>query len=170
MPDDVRSKNSTQRLTQAAPAVLVIDDDPDMVESLAMMLQDHGFRVLTANDGVHGLEVFRKQRPAAVLTDILMPEQDGLGAIVEMRRERPDVKIIAISGAGRMGRTDPLAMARKLGADATFEKGRSANELVVRWCIISCNGASLAATGRLAGEGLLREQVYHPLEDAHGSQ
>ena len=131
MPDDHRRKNSTLRLVPAADTVLVIDDDPAMVESLAMMLEDHGFRVLTANNGVRGLEVFREQRPAAVLTDILMPEQDGIGAIMEMRRERPEVKIIAISGAGRMGRTDPLAMARKLGADATFEKGRSANELLL---------------------------------------
>jgi len=131
MPDDVRRKNSMLRLVPAADTVLVIDDDPDIVESLAMMLEDHGFRVLTANDGVRGLEVFREQKPAAVLTDILMPEQDGIGAIVEMRRERPEIKIIAISGAGRMGRTDPLAMARKLGADATFEKGRSANELLL---------------------------------------
>ena len=131
MPDDVRRKNSMLRLVPAADTVLVIDDDPDIVESLAMMLEDHGFRVLTANDGVRGLEVFREQKPAAVLTDILMPEQDGIGAIIEMRRERPEIKIIAISGAGRMGKTDPLAMARKLGADATFEKGRSANELLL---------------------------------------
>ena len=131
MPDDVRRKNSMLRLVPAADTVLVIDDDPDIVESLAMMLEDHGFRVLTANDGVRGLEVFREQKPAAVLTDILMPEQDGIGAIIEMRRERPEIKIIAISGAGRMGRTDPLAMARKLGADATLEKGRSANELLL---------------------------------------
>ena len=102
-----------------------------MVESLAMMLEDHGFRVLTANDGVRGLEVFRQQRPAAVLTDILMPEQDGIGAIIEMRRERPEVKIIAISGPGRVGKIDFLTMAKKLGADATFEKGRSASELLV---------------------------------------
>lgn len=131
MPDDVRRKKSMLRLVPAADTVLVIDDDPDIVESLAMMLEDHGFRVLTANDGVRGLEVFREQKPAAVLTDILMPEQDGIGAIIEMRRERPEIKIIAISGAGRMGKTDPLAMARKLGADATFEKGRSANELLL---------------------------------------
>jgi DNA-binding response OmpR family regulator len=131
MPDDVRRKNSMLRLVPAADTVLVIDDDPHIVESLAMMLEDHGFRVLTANDGARGLEVFREQKPAAVLTDILMPEQDGIGAIIEMRRERPEIKIIAISGAGRMGKTDPLAMARKLGADATFEKGRSANELLL---------------------------------------
>jgi CheY-like chemotaxis protein len=84
MPDEARRPESARPAT-----VLVIDDDPAMVESLAMMLEDHGFRVLTANNGVRGLEVFREQRPAAVLTDILMPEQDGIGAIIEMRRERP---------------------------------------------------------------------------------
>ena len=131
MPDDVRGRTSTKRPAAAAPAVLVIDDDPAMVESLAMMLEDHGFRVLTANDGVRGLQVFYERKPAAVLTDILMPEQDGIGAIMEMRRERPEVKIIAVSGAGRLGNTDFLTIAKKLGADATFEKGRSANELVV---------------------------------------
>ena len=131
MPDDVKAKNSTLRLVPAAETVLVIDDDdPDMVESLAMMLQDHGFRVLTANDGVGGLRMFREQRPAAVLTDIVMPEQDGIGAIMEMRRERPGVKIIAMSGNGRIGETDFLTIAGKLGADATFEKGRNASELV----------------------------------------
>ena len=122
---------STLRLVPAAPAVLVIDDDPDMLESLAMMLEDHGFRVLTANDGVRGLRVFREQRPAAVLTDIMMPEQDGIETILQIRRERTEVKIIAISGAGRVGNTDFLTIARKLGADASFEKGRSANELLV---------------------------------------
>jgi CheY-like chemotaxis protein len=101
---------STLRLVPAAAGVLVIDDDPDMLESLAMMLEDHGFRVLTANDGVRGLRVFREQRPAAVLTDIMMPEQDGIGAIMEMRREGSGVKIIAISGAGRFGKTDFLTI------------------------------------------------------------
>jgi DNA-binding response OmpR family regulator len=76
-------------------------------------------------------QLFREQRPAALLTDIMMPEQDRIGAIMEMRRERSEVKIIAISGAGRVGKTDFLTIARKRGADATFEKGRSANELVV---------------------------------------
>jgi DNA-binding response OmpR family regulator len=130
MPHDVRGKSSAERLAPTAPTVLVIDDDPTMVESLAMMLEDHGFRVLTANNGVRGLQVFREQRPAAVLTDILMPEQDGIGAIVEMRRERPEIKIIAISGGGRIGNSDFLTIAGKLGADATFEKGHSARELL----------------------------------------
>ena len=131
MLDDVERKNGpVPPAAPHAPAVLVIDDDPAMVESLAMMLEDHGFRVLTANNGVRGLEVFREQSPAVVLTDILMPEQDGIGAIMTMRRERPAAKIIAISGGGRVGKSDFLTIAAKLGADATFEKGRNAGELV----------------------------------------
>jgi DNA-binding response OmpR family regulator len=131
MPDEANHL----KLMHSAPlpaTVLVIDDDPDMVESLAMMLGDHGFPVLTANDGVRGIEMFREYNPALVLTDILMPEQDGIEVIMTMRRERPADKIIAISGSGRIGTTDFLTMARKLGADATFEKGRNASELVQR--------------------------------------
>jgi DNA-binding response OmpR family regulator len=131
MPDDVRIEPSASRPAAAAATVLVIDDDPDMVESLAIMLGDHGFRVLTARDGARGFQVFREQRPAAVLTDILMPEQDGIRTIMDMRRAQPEVKIIAVSGAGRIGKTDFLTIARKLGADAAFEKGRNAHELVL---------------------------------------
>src|SRR5579862_4829058 len=131
MPDEVGHLDSAAQLVLLRPStVLVIDDDPAMVESLELMLEDHGFRVLTANDGVRGLRVFLEQRPAAVLTDIVMPEQDGIGTIMEMRRERPGAKIIAMSGNGRVGKLDFLTMARKLGADATFEKGRNASELV----------------------------------------
>jgi DNA-binding response OmpR family regulator len=129
MPDEAKQL----KLVHSAPmpaTVLVIDDDPDMVESLAMMLGDHGFPVLTANDGVRGLEMFREYKPAVVLSDILMPEQDGIEVIMTMRRERPGVKIIAISGSGRIGTTDFLTMARKLGADAAFEKGHKAGELL----------------------------------------
>jgi DNA-binding response OmpR family regulator len=129
MPDEAKQL----KLVHSAPmpaTVLVIDDDPDMVESLAMMLSDHGFPVLTANDGVRGIEMFREYKPAVVLTDILMPEHDGIEVIMTMRRERPAVKIIAISGSGRIGKSDFLTIARKLGADATFEKGHKAGELL----------------------------------------
>jgi DNA-binding response OmpR family regulator len=105
-----------------APAVLIIDDDGAMVESLTMLLEDHGFRVLTAPNGIRGLHVFRERRPAAVLTDILMPEKDGIETIVELRRSFPGTKIIAISG--RFRSWNYLTLAKKLGADAAFEKGR----------------------------------------------
>ena len=149
MPDDIRAESFTHRAA-AEPAVLVIDDDPAMVESLALMLEDHGFRVLTACDGARGLRVFHEHNPAAVLTDIVMPEQDGIGAIMEMRRERPGVKIIAISGNGRIGNSDFLTIAGKLGADATFEKGRNARDL------LGLLQAMLPRSTARAGEGQRR--------------
>jgi len=103
--------------------VLLIDDDPAVLESLGLLLEAWGFRVLTARNGAHGLEVFRAQSPAVVVTDIMMPEQDGIGTMLQMRRERPDVKIVAISGGGKVDSSDYLAVAEQLGADAALQKG-----------------------------------------------
>ena len=121
---------STLRLVPAAPAVLVIDDDPAVLDSLATLFEIHGISIATAQDGVAGLEVFRRTSPAVVLTDIIMPEQDGIGAILQMRRERPGVKIIAMSGGGRIGKSDFLTVAKSLGADSVVPKPFDIDELV----------------------------------------
>jgi CheY-like chemotaxis protein len=115
---------------QATPTVLVVDDDPAMVESLAMLLEDYGFCVLTAANGVRALEVFRERSPSVVVTDIMMPELDGIGVILQMRRECPDVKIIALSGGGRVVKSDYLTAAEELGADAALEKGQG-NQILI---------------------------------------
>ncbi len=78
--------------------------------------------MVTATDGDRGLAAFREHTPAVVITDILMPEQDGIGAIREMRRLRPDAKIVAISGGGKIDKSDYLTVAEKLGADIGIEK------------------------------------------------
>ena len=118
MPDDLRAGVSTPE----RPDVLLIDDDPGVRDSLTMLLQAHGLRVVAAADGRRGLEAFRAHAPKLVLTDILMPEQDGIGAILQMRRERPDAKIVAMSGGGRVDKADYLTAAEKLGATAAVEK------------------------------------------------
>lgn len=110
------------------PTVLLIDDDPMMLESLAMALEDYGFRVLTASSGVGALQIFRERRPDAVLTDIVMPGQDGFEIMRQVRREQPDAKVILISG--QLDKWDYLDLAEKLGADATFAKGRDVRSLV----------------------------------------
>jgi len=117
-------------VTGETPTVLVVDDDPAMVESLAMLLEGYGFCVLTAPDGVRALEVFREQSPSVVVTDIMMPELDGIGVILRMRRERPDVKIIALSGGGRVIKSDYLTAAEELGADAALAKGQGNHVLI----------------------------------------
>ena len=102
--------------------VLLIDDDQAVRESLALLLETHGYRVVTAADGIQGLIAFREHAPAVVVTDILMPEQDGLGTIRELKRLDPAVKIVAISGGGRFDKSDYLTIAQKLGAHAAVEK------------------------------------------------
>jgi DNA-binding response OmpR family regulator len=109
-------------IPEYAGPVLLIDDDPDFLDSLTLLLETHGFRVLTARNGAQGLQMFRAHSPAVVITDIMMPEQDGIEVMLQMRRERRDVKIIAISGGGKVDKSDYLVIAEKLGADATFQK------------------------------------------------
>ena len=116
-----RSASVTGTPEYAGP-VLLVDDDPGFLDSLTLLLETHGFRVLTARNGAHGLQMFRVHSPAVVVTDIMMPEEDGIGAMLQMRRERRDVKIIAISGGGKVDKSDYLVIAEKLGADATFQK------------------------------------------------
>jgi len=116
-----RAAADTRTPDYAGP-VLLIDDDPGFLDSLVLLLETHGFRVVTARNGAHGLQMFRAHSPAVVVTDIMMPEQDGIGAMLQMRRERRDVKIIAISGGGTLDKTNYLAIAEKLGADAAFQK------------------------------------------------
>jgi DNA-binding response OmpR family regulator len=130
MPDDIKGRESAKRPAPAAPAVLVIDDDPAVLDSLATLFEIHGISIATAQDGVAGLEVFRRTSPAVVLTDIIMPEQDGIGLIMEMRRERPGVKIIAMSGSGRIGKSDFLTVAKSLGADSVVPKPFDIDQLV----------------------------------------
>jgi DNA-binding response OmpR family regulator len=132
MPNDVKRKNSGPPASMAgsAAAVLAIDDDPALLHSLVSVLESYGIAIATARDGLEGLDTFRRIAPAVVLTDILMPEQDGIGTIMAMRRERPGVKIIAMSGGGRVGKSDFLAIAKKLGADSVVHKPFDVDELV----------------------------------------
>lgn len=82
--------------------ILVIEDDDQFREMLAQMLDQAGHQIEVAANGVTGMERFRDNAPDLVITDILMPEKDGIDTILEMKREREDVKIIAISGGRRV--------------------------------------------------------------------
>jgi DNA-binding response OmpR family regulator len=102
--------------------ILVIDDDDRMRRMIGRILRLGGHQVVASPDGVSGMRVFREERPEIVVTDIIMPEQEGLGTIMMMRRERPDVKVIAMSGGGRIGNLDVLDAARTLGASDVIGK------------------------------------------------
>ena len=102
--------------------ILIIDDDRQVREMLKKMLERNGYDVLAAKDGNEGLNVYRNSKVDLVITDILMPEKEGIQTIMELRRNFPDVKIIAMSGGGTVGPETYLAMARELGADRTLSK------------------------------------------------
>jgi CheY-like chemotaxis protein len=102
--------------------ILVVDDDEIVRNSIVLLLDDHAFHVITACDGVEGMRAFRQSQPDVLLTDIIMPDKDGIGLITEVRREFRDAKIIAMSGGGRIGNGDVLTIAAALGADACLQK------------------------------------------------
>jgi CheY-like chemotaxis protein len=102
--------------------ILVIDDDPRTRAAVRLMLEDAGAEVREAADGAAALPAYR-QRPAdVVLCDLFMPHADGLEAIVTLRRDYPDVKVIAMSGGGFNGIVDLLPVACHLGASGILHK------------------------------------------------
>jgi CheY-like chemotaxis protein len=82
--------------------ILVIDDDVIVRKTIIRLLEDGGYKVLSAEDGLRGMAMFRSEQPDLVITDIITPEQEGIQTITEMRKAKPDAKIIAISGSARI--------------------------------------------------------------------
>lgn len=103
-------------------SVLLIEDDPVMLRSLGQTFVQAGARVTLAADGEQGLIQFHKQRPDVVVTDIIMPNREGVETIMAMKAAAPAVQIVAISGGGRVGAAEFLSLARQLGADAVLAK------------------------------------------------
>ena len=110
--------------------ILIIDDDEAMRYLLRQILTSAGYDVCEAADGAAGARLFRQERPELVITDIFMPEQDGIETILALKREFPTVKIIAISGGGQNGDLNYLAMTRTLGADRVLRKPFTHQELL----------------------------------------
>ncbi|MCG8356760.1 MAG: response regulator [Kiloniellales bacterium] len=102
--------------------VLVIDDHELVRDSLSGTLESLGCEVASAEDGADGVALFQSFGADVVITDILMPEQEGLVTITELRKMSPDVRIIAMSGGGSMRQDDLLTWARSLGADEVLAK------------------------------------------------
>ena len=102
--------------------ILVIDDEPMMRQMMARILDRAGYLAICAANGAQGLAAFRRERPALVITDIIMPEREGIETIRQLLCDGPGTPIIAISGGTRSGTADFLAMARELGATAILRK------------------------------------------------
>ncbi len=106
--------------------ILVIDDDLLFSKVLAQLLERCGYKVTVAHNGKEGIDRYREETPDLVITDLIMPEKDGLETIAELRSEFPDLKFIALSG----GDLHNLPLARKLGARHTFHKPFATEELL----------------------------------------
>ena len=110
--------------------ILVIDDDGLVRETIVSLLRDVGYEVLAADDGATGMALFRSEQPDLVITDLIMPEQEGLQTITEMLKDKPNAKIIAISGAARVGKMDFLKIAEVLGAIDAIRKPFDPDQLL----------------------------------------
>jgi CheY-like chemotaxis protein len=103
-------------------SILVVDDEPGIRELLCLMLEAAGHTVVSAEDGVQAPKVLAAQPIQVVITDLLMPERDGLEFITEVRKKFPAVKIIAMSGGGHIARDSYLRIAKNFGAHVLLEK------------------------------------------------
>ncbi|NQU61641.1 MAG: response regulator [Rhodospirillales bacterium] len=110
--------------------VLIIDDDKVVRELARRMLEPQNHTIFEACDGVEGIQVFQDEAPDVVITDILMPNADGLEVIREIMRLDPDAKIIAISGVGRAPEQAYLKHAQTFGATATLPKPFAPDQLL----------------------------------------
>ena len=97
---------------------------------LRNILEQAGYEVLDAPDGKRGIEVYRAEPTDLIITDIVMPEQEGLDLIMELKRDFPQVKIIAMSGGGKDRGFDYLKSAKVFGALRTIAKPFSPNEVL----------------------------------------
>jgi DNA-binding response OmpR family regulator len=102
--------------------ILIIDDEPSILLMIKKMLEKAGHEVDMALNGKEGMQIFEKNQADLLITDIIMPEKEGLETIVEMRKKFPDLKIIAISGGGRISADGYLPGAKLLGANMVFQK------------------------------------------------
>ena len=108
--------------------ILVIDDDSDMRAMLEQTLRSAGYEVVLAANGTQGIRYYHANPTSLVITDLFMPKKAGLETIIELRRDFPDVSIIAISGKPTGGTL--LSIAQRLGAVKTIEKPFQHHELL----------------------------------------
>ncbi len=110
--------------------ILLIDDDDQIRIMLRRMLEAEGYEVVDASNGKEGIRLYREDPADLIITDIIMPEKEGIEVIMELKKDFPDVKIIAISGGGQIDAEEYLQMAKMLGAKFTFTKPFERKELL----------------------------------------
>lgn len=124
-----RHHDSVAPPTPPMAHILVIDDENDIRTMIAMVLQHEGHEVTEAENGKVGMARFRAKPADLVITDLVMPEQEGVETIIQLRREFPQLPIIAMSGG--MSRSETyLDICRRLGVSGTLAKPFGMAELL----------------------------------------
>jgi CheY-like chemotaxis protein len=121
---------ASPRREKSMANILLIDDNPELRDILRKHLETHGHRVTAARNGDEGLALLAGSGFDIVLTDILMPQRDGVEVLREAKRRWPDLPVIAISGGGWIGATELLGMAERLGADKVLQKPVRRDDLI----------------------------------------
>ena len=114
------------------PGILIVEDEKDLREMLKIALTRHKFTVFEAENGKEAIIHFKPSITDLVITDLIMPDEDGLKVIIKLKELKPSIKIIAISGGGKAGPGSYLNLAKALGADAIYSKPFSINELIAK--------------------------------------
>jgi DNA-binding response OmpR family regulator len=112
------------------PGILIVEDNRELREMLKESLIRKRFTVQEAENGKDAIIHFKPGVTDLVVTDLIMPEEDGLKVIMTLREIKPSIKVIAISGGGKAGPASYLNMAKALGADAIYYKPFSVNEMI----------------------------------------
>lgn len=110
------------------PTILIVDDEPSILQSLGGLLSDEGFEVLTASNGYEGLRMIEAASPDLVLLDIWMPGLDGIETLKEIKKTNPFIQVIIITGHGNI---ETAVKATKLGAFNLIEKPLSIDNVIV---------------------------------------
>ena len=110
--------------------VLVIDDSRTMTDMLWNCLSSEGFDVITAENGNQGIKAIEEYRPDLVLTDIIMPEKNGIEVAMYLRMNYPDIRVIAMTSGGTISAQDHLNNIMKLGADYMLKKPFKKDEVL----------------------------------------
>lgn len=110
--------------------ILIIDDESQIRSMLRLMLERVGYEIAEAPDGIEGIRQYRENPADLIITDLIMPNKDGIGMIIDLKKEFPNVKIIAMSGGGVNRPEGYLDGAKKLGATRTLTKPIDRDEML----------------------------------------
>ena len=138
----------------AKERILIVDDEKNIVSSLQEILNDEGYEIVTAEDGLDALELVQSEPPDLVLLDIWIPGMDGIEVLQAIKTYHPEIEVLVMSGHGTI---DTAVKATKLGAYDFIEKPFSLNQLV-----LSVERALKQRKGRMNGSGG-HDTVQHEL-------